>query len=338
MAIYVGDNTTIKAKCGGKLYCLYITRDDFIESPREWDGNPTTMACFHSRYSLGDSGLAKEPDKFWQALVSDHISNDELIEAIKAGKVSGVRIVEQPNDLVDVYETTSIVVLGVKSEPSEGLEYEGICRAAVMDYVLDDLSISNCMELMKPHAEWLPLWLYDHSGLTISCGARVYPYNDRWDSGQVGWIVALKDKIMAEAVTYVLDEKGKRIKVEHRHPDGSVTWSYKYEKVTEETWRSRAVELMKADVKIYDQYLRGETYAYTLYTADVKEPDKDGEDADPDETPDWEEQDSCGGFLGDNLLENGILEELPAEFADAVKKGDYEEGTATLHTYSYFEF
>ena len=82
MAIYVGDNTTIKAKCGGRLYCLHITRDDFIESPREWDGNPTTMACFHSRYSLGDSGLAKEPDKFWQALVSDHISNDELIEAI----------------------------------------------------------------------------------------------------------------------------------------------------------------------------------------------------------------------------------------------------------------
>ena len=31
-------------------------------------------------------------------------------------------------------------------------------------------------------------------------GDRHYPYNDTWDSGQAGWIVATKDKLVKESV------------------------------------------------------------------------------------------------------------------------------------------
>jgi hypothetical protein len=37
----------------------------------------------------------------------------------------------------------------------------------------------------------LPLYLMDHSGISISTGS----FGDRWDSGQVGWIVATPEKI-----------------------------------------------------------------------------------------------------------------------------------------------
>jgi len=36
-----------------------------------------------------------------------------------------------------------------------------------------------------------PLFLYDHSGLRI----RMFPFNDRWDSGQVGFVFVTKEKI-----------------------------------------------------------------------------------------------------------------------------------------------
>ncbi len=40
--------------------------------------------------------------------------------------------------------------------------------------------------LIKEHKATIimPLFLYDHSGITISC-SNSYPYNDRWDAGQV---------------------------------------------------------------------------------------------------------------------------------------------------------
>jgi len=41
-----------------------------------------------------------------------------------------------------------------------------------------------------------PLYLYDHSGITISTGSFSCP----WDGGQVGWIYALPDKLKEEGI------------------------------------------------------------------------------------------------------------------------------------------
>jgi len=46
----------------------------------------------------------------------------------------------------------------------------------------------------------LPLYLYDHGGISMST-SRVYPYNDRWDSGQVGFICATEERLKAEKLT-----------------------------------------------------------------------------------------------------------------------------------------
>lgn len=332
MAIYIGDNSTIKTRIGDKMYCLHITKDDMAESPREWD-NLTIMACWHRRYALGDKMDKQTPEEFWKKLVNKYVSADEFLEAAKSGKFQDIRIVERPDNLVDVIDVHGSS--DTMTEYAESLDYEALRPEDVKTYVLEDLSISELMELMKPYAEWLPLWLYDHSGLTISCGTRVYPYNDRWDSGQVGWIVALKDILMTNTTEILYDADGNPIREAHHHQDGSVTYGVKCRPLTEETWRKRAVEIMQADVKLYDMYLRGETYYFTLYSAPV--PDN-SEDADPDETPDWEEIDSCGGFYGDDLLENGILDDLPSEVAKAIRDDDYETGVATMRTVTYFDF
>ena len=166
-----------------------------------------------------------------------------------------------------------------------------------------------------------PIWLYDHSGITISCGARTSQYADRWDSSQLGFIVMLKENAMKGLVEYILDEKGEPIR------DGE--HGYKTRPLTEETWRARAIEVMKGEIETYDLYLTGEVFGFTLYESDPVE---------DDETPNWEETDSCWGFFGDDLLTNGILDHVGQGLQEAIAADNYEQGEAVLHTASWYKF
>ncbi len=84
---------------------------------------------------------------------------------------------------------------------------------------------------VAPEAAWgeivcqLPLYLYDHGGLTMSTGA----FSCQWDSGQVGWIYLTK--AAAEEAQVSPEE---------------------YEL------------LLKSEVHIYDLYLQGEVWGCTL--------------------------------------------------------------------------
>lgn len=79
----------------------------------------------------------------------------------------------------------------------------------------------------------LPLYLYDHSGLTMNTTGFSCP----WDSGQVGWIYASKDTVLQEY-------GGTRLTAEKR---------------------KKAEALLRGEVETYDYYLRGECYGYELY-------------------------------------------------------------------------
>lgn len=103
----------------------------------------------------------------------------------------------------------------------------------------------------------LPLYLYDHSGITIS----TCDFGDRFDSGQVGYIYVTKEQAKKE-YHCELDER------------------------LETTIRERLI----GEVKMYDQYLQGDCYAFKII-------DEQGE-----------EIDSCGGFYGDELAE--VLKEM----------------------------
>lgn len=332
LSLNLYDGDTVKWENDGKLFCLHIRTDDRPLDPRrDWD-NITTMACWHRRYTLGDEIPDKEPEEFWQRLVRENVPESEILEAVEAGKLTGIRIAKnaENGDLVDIYETVQWRTVIGNGQPSECLEYEGIPRDAVAEYLMEDLTVRHCMSLMEPYAEWLPLWLYDHGGITMSCGSRTGQYADRWDSGGVGWIVILKKTLMDEVGTeYVLDDAGELIRVEHKRPDAPSTWSYLTKPLTDETWRKRAVEIMEVDVEVYDQYLTGDVYGFTLYSA---EPVEEGEE------PDWNEKDSCWGFFGSDVMENGIIGDVGNGFREAVETGNYEQGRAVEHSCSWFSF
>lgn len=331
--INVFHNQTIKWENEGKLYCLHVQVDENPDDPRhEYGDQITTMACWHKRYTLGDYELTKgqEPVDFWHRLVRDNVPESEIIAAACEGKLPGIRIVscENPN-LVNVYETYQMRSVFGSSIPSESLEYEEISQDSIAAYIMDDLSVAHCMTLMEPYAEWLPLWLYDHSGISISCGERRGQYADVWDSGQVGWIIVLKKDVINDLSEYVLDENGNRITVEHKHEGAPSTWGYLTKPLTEETWRKRAVEHMEEDVRIYDQYLTGDIYVYTLYSADPVGDDED---------PDWTEEDSCGGFFGSDIRASGMADTVGCGLNKALDSGAYVEDEAERHVSVYYSF
>ena len=78
----------------------------------------------------------------------------------------------------------------------------------------------------------LPLYLYDHSGITMNTTG----FSCRWDSGQVGWIVVSKEQVRKE---YGVKRINKEL----------------IEKVT---------NILENEVKIYDQYLTGDIYGYRI--------------------------------------------------------------------------
>lgn len=146
----------------------------------------------------------------------------------------------------------------------------------------EDMSENEMLQKLKDSGKILikHINLYDHSGITVST-SNGYPYNDRWDSGCVGFIYVTKETIFKECGN-----------------------------ITEENWKERADRYIESEMQTYDQYLRGDVYWLRL-TKKVIMQDKCPHCGEViREYEDEEEIDNCGGFYGDCLEENGILDNI----------------------------
>lgn len=95
----------------------------------------------------------------------------------------------------------------------------------------------------------LPVYMYDHCDITINTTGFSCP----WDSGQVGFIYATREQ--------VLKEYGGKYMTKRK--------------------RQKALELLRAEIEEYDQYLRGDVYGFVIRKED-------------------EVIDACYGFYGDD--------------------------------------
>lgn len=82
---------------------------------------------------------------------------------------------------------------------------------------------------------WLPVYYYEHSGLTVST-KRDYPYNDGWDSGLFGIIAVEKAMVRND-------------------------WGWKA--ITKER-REQILRSLEGEIEIFDSYCRGEVYGFDI--------------------------------------------------------------------------
>jgi hypothetical protein len=131
----------------------------------------------------------------------------------------------------------------------------------------DPQDLQDFLDKEKPF--YLPIYMYDHSGITISTG-RGYPFNDRWDAGQLGIIYLTRERFKKECA-----RPGKLSK------DGINPILSAIKHITKKD-KERAYTYLESEVQTYDDYLTGNVYGFVVE-------DKDGETLD-----------SCWGFYPDH--------------------------------------
>lgn len=88
-----------------------------------------------------------------------------------------------------------------------------------------------------PNAPILPVYLYDHSGITISTS----PFGCVWDSGQIGYIYATLESAQEAGFNWKRLNKNRRAILE-KH--------------------------LLGEIDTYDQFLRGEVYCFNILDED----------------------------------------------------------------------
>jgi len=179
-----------------QTYKLEIVLDCDVESPREHNDNFGKMVCWHRRYNLGDRHNYSDKDDFLFSLLEEIVGDTEKAE--------------------EVYEKIK----------------DGIGREVYKSYgAYNKAADDEVLEILKQKFVILPLYLYDHSGITMNTTGFSCP----WDSGQVGWIYASLEDVKKEFG----DDSPSSVE--------------------------KALKLLRTETELYDCYLRGECYGFRLY-------------------------------------------------------------------------
>ena len=264
-------------------YAMQAQLDTEVSDPLEDDPeNPVVLACWHNRHSLGTPNVTKgvTPAEFWLNLVREHMTANELFESLTGNKLHEftANVNADDKNLIDVK---------VERE-NKSCSHIGIQVETLLDQIEDDLTVPNCQTLLYDRLVSLPLWLYEHSGMTISCGDRTYPYNDQFDSSCLGWAYCTKENL-------------RRI-----DPNRNMN-----------NWQADAFQAIRGTVELYDQYLTGDVWWYKLEKSETPFLMATSED--------WEEIESVGGFFGSDMFANGMAESIPG-LTEAIQNNTYKTG------------
>lgn len=204
-----------------------IAYDEDASSPREND-NVGTMCCWHRRYTLGD----EQPDEE---------GGEYLLNLATKADPKFAKQWEKADNLL------SYVL-------AEGLRYLRVDRFVAR----------RREEVLSVNFVILPLYLYDHSGISMSTGAFSCP----WDSGQVGFIYCLLKNAQHEYREALRTATGSGW-------DAVIQWDQDNKK----TLREAITLTLESEVKTYDSFIRGNCYGYIVEAENG-------------------EEDSCWGFIG----------------------------------------
>lgn len=126
---------------------------------------------------------------------------------------------------------------------------------------------------------WLPIFIYEHGGITISTG----DFCDKWDSGFAGFIYVSKVNFYSQTCFEGCD------------------------------WKEKAKQILKGEIEIYRNYLEGDVYGFSIEERKLWEKRCPHCNEIIEQGYSWENVDNVGGFYGDNIEDNGILDYLDYE-------------------------
>lgn len=166
-------------------------------NPRtDWD-NLSKMICWHRRYNLGDKHNYADSQEFAVDLVNDHVPEKDIFKFIQDGNCQGFYLVTDG----DFYAVIQHGLQDIKTDIRLDHDLNMVSSGDVdMKWdILDAMTTRELLQLAQDHVAIRPLYLYDHSGITMSTGSFVgRAQHADWDSGQVGFIYMDKETAMKE--------------------------------------------------------------------------------------------------------------------------------------------
>lgn len=293
-----GPCTIIAKDTEERRHKIVVRLDEFPLNPRQdWD-NVDHMIVDWNGYDLGDRKDGSVSDELIR-LVRDHCSEAEVIDAAlgEESKLKTIRLIKDTDPEAEEDDYILQMWCEWRSAFNRGLAHWEddyfIKKEYAFDYIIDMLTVSHCVELLRPHMEILPLSIYEHTGITMNIGAPT----DDFDAGYAGFIYVTKKEAFDN-------------------------WF-----VTEEGWREIADKHMALSVETYADFLEGDVYECVVYDSvdypaevhhEVATNAETGEITSDrvwktDAHTEWEEDEEgwCGGYFGYDHEKNGLLGELP---------------------------
>lgn len=189
-----------------KGYTINIYTDENAENPREAFENVGKMIYSHRRYKLGDEEYKHSSAENWEENSSYYFAENYA------------------NDIMSFINT----------KYNKKLTF-------IPDY-LNKKMLRYIAEWLKENVYILPLYIYEHSGVTIKTSSFSCP----WDSGMVGFI-------------YVTHKKAKE---DYGDNNGEF-----------ETFEKRVQVYLTNEVEEFDSYITGAVYRYEVKDEDKNEID-----------------------------------------------------------------
>lgn len=201
------------------LHRIYVENDPDPENPRYEDYNVGHLAIFWNRYSLGDNRGQGDFHVHMEQIAKTYVAADTITRYALENELSTHYEKQKDGSFIAIR--------------SDGFTYD-VSKDDIVDDILEEISCIEIFELLEEQNNIviLPCYIYEHGGLTISCGDYIketpgYPFNDHFDSGMAGFIfTTLKD----------------------------------FEKNDLEWNKKTAKKNLKAEIKVYDMYLQNEIY------------------------------------------------------------------------------
>lgn len=199
---------------------LEIIQDQDADSPRTDTYHPSTMACWHKRYKLGDNIDAQTISDFLIMYIRENIPKDKIMCAL-----------DMRPDIRIEYDRLS------KMRSRQGFDTNPLDTIASH---INGGDLVYAVDIINEFAEVVPIYGYEHGGLTISASDWINPYHDKHDSGFIGVIIITRDDALENL------------------------------NCNEDNWREVAHDSLVNEIKEYDMYLQGDVWLYNLYHQDAK--------------------------------------------------------------------
>lgn len=249
-------------------YNINIYYDEFPDSPRTWD-NVATFVCEHPRYHLGD---VKNIEGVIQELFDKYVSSEDIIKKFCENK--NAKLVEDDGEKYYEYEVKYDTYPHTVCIPADD-----ICYCA--KEMAESFTVLEKLDMIEATGEivWLPISMYEHSGISIWLGGKSGHHDARWDCSTIGF--AYVDKCTAEKEGAL------------RAGNDGLYNGHK-------SWQEWAYAMMEYEMQSYNQYVTGDVFGYMV----------EGGDGYCD--------DSCWGFYGTDEIPR-MIEEAKAEIDCALE-------------------